>query len=364
MRIGRGGVRYGGLLVLCCLLGACGRPDGEPSRFHEVAIQGETMGTTYTVKVVRGLESAPLEAELRATVETALDLVDRSMSTWKADSEVSRFNRHQSTVPFAVSQPLFAVVGLANEISERSGGSFDATVSPLVDAWGFGPQGEVLEAPTQQDLEALRTSIGFEKLRAEAAQSDEGTHWLLQKSEPALSIDLSGIAKGYAVDAVAVALEDELEVDRYMVEVGGEVRTSGHNLDGVPWRIAIEVPEASGRELHSLVELAGWSLATSGDYRNYWELDGKRLSHTIDPRTGRPIAHRLASVSVVSERCAAADAWATALLVLGADGVDLAREESLAALFLFREADGSYRHEATPRFGQFALVSAGAVASH
>ena len=285
-------------------------PDGSAAGKIQREFSGQTMGTWYTVKAVELPVEADedREATLRSAIEEQLEDVNAKMSTYRDDSEVSRFNQSESTTPFPVSDETLAVFSKAQQLAESSGGAFDITVGPLVNAWGFGPGERTLEGPGDDELAALRARVGFRNVEVGDAA--------IRKLRPDVYCDLSAIAKGYAVDRVGLALGD-LGCDHYMVEVGGEVRTKGLNGDGVPWRIAIEKPDPEGRAIHRVLPLSGLAMATSGDYRNYYETEGARLSHTIDPRTGRPIAHKLASVSVVHEECAMADGFATTMMVLG-----------------------------------------------
>ena len=302
------------------------------------------MGTTFTVKVVaQNLSEEQLDS-LRRAVESELENVNSKMSTYLPESELSRFNAFRRTDPFPVSRETLDVFLEARRISAATRGAFDVTVGPLVRAWGFGPGERSREAPTSTDLKQLRARIGWDKIEMDEASST------IRKLQPKVECDLSAIAKGYAVDRLSEALR-ALTYREHMVEVGGEVRTDGRNAARQPWRIGIEHPDAGGRAPYRTLPLEGLSMATSGDYRNYYEKDGRRFSHTIDPRTGRPVQHRLASVSVVHERCVAADAWATALMVLGeTDGYQLAVEQGLAALFLTRNADGGFSERATLAF--------------
>ncbi len=302
------------------------------------------MGTTFTVKVVaRNLSEEQLDA-LRRAVESELENVNSKMSTYLPSSELSRFNAFRRTDPFPVSQDTLDVFLEAQRISAATNGAFDVTVGPLVRAWGFGPGERSRKAPAAGELERLRARIGWDKIEMDEASST------IRKLRPEVECDLSAIAKGYAVDRVSRALRS-LAYREHMVEVGGEVRTSGRNAAGQPWRIGIEHPDDARRTPYRALPLEGLSMATSGDYRNYYEKDGRRFSHTIDPRTGRPVQHRLASVSVVHQRCIAADGWATALMVLGeTDGYQLAVEQGLAALFLVRNAESGFSERATPAF--------------
>jgi thiamine biosynthesis lipoprotein len=309
-----------------------------------LTFSGPTMGTAFHVKVIsdrQGTDTA-YAARLSAAIEETLESVNQNMSTYLPDSELSRFNASGGEDRFAISTDTAAVFACALEIAESSGGAFDITVGPLVNAWGFGPNGRH-QPPTNEELTALRSHVGYQKLRLDMEAST------IQKIDAAVYCDLSALAKGFAVDQIAEAL-DELGVGRYLVEVGGEIRARGTNQGGESWSVGIEKPVDTGRKLQRAVRLHDVSLATSGDYRNFYERDGLRLSHTIDPRTGRPVAHNLASVSVIHPSCMYADAYATTLMVLGPDdGLAWAEDHGLAALFLVRAGEG-FEERATSRF--------------
>ncbi|MEE9608150.1 MAG: FAD:protein FMN transferase [Myxococcota bacterium] len=305
---------------------------------------GPTMGTTYSVKLVASGLSDAARARTAAAIEERLAAVNRLMSTHDPDSELSRFNRFASTAAFAVSPQTLEVFEIAREVSELTGGAFDVTVGPLVAAWGFGVTNRVPGAPPAAELAALRDRVGYRRVGVDRASRS------LSKDHPEIACDLSAIAKGYGVDEVARALV-ELGHRDFLIEVGGELRAQGQRGEGRPWRVAIERPAAGARSIFAVLELKNASLATSGDYRNYYEQDGVRLSHLIDPRSGRPVAHALASVSVVHADAVRADALATGLAVLGPDrGYALAEREGLAAYFIVREPGGSFRELATASF--------------
>ncbi|MBZ5712604.1 FAD:protein FMN transferase [Nannocystis pusilla] len=292
---------------------------------------GPTMGTTWRVTVVHeGRDPAAIQP----MIDAELAEIDRQMSTWRDDSAISEFNRRADTSPFSAPAGLLAVVALAQQVSERTAGAFDITVSPLVDAWGFGRPGPV-SAPTDEQLAAVRARVGWQQLHVDPTAST------LRKDQPELTITLSAIAPGYAADVISDRLV-ELGFPRHLVDVGGEFRARGDGPEG-PWRLGIERPDGptDERVVQEVVPLRDAALATSGDYRNYREENGRRISHTIDPRTGRPIDHTLASVTVIHDTAALADAWATGLNVLGPDdGFALAEREGLPALFLVRDGDG------------------------
>jgi thiamine biosynthesis lipoprotein len=254
---------------------------------------------------------------------------------------------------------LAEAVGEAESMSRASGGAFDVTMGPLVRAWGFGA-GAVEEraAPAPAEIERLRASVGYRKLELRLGPP------ALRKSVPTLHVDLDGIAPGIAVDRIVAGLE-RLGVGDYLVELGGEVRARGRSPAGRPWRVAVEAPLPGERRPWTLVELDRVAVSTSGDYRDFRELDGRRISHTIDPRTAAPVVHELASVTVLHASAASADAWSTALMVLGPEeGMALARRVELAALFIARMPDGTLAESATPEFERFRRASpAGAMIS-
>jgi FAD:protein FMN transferase len=359
--------RHPAAIVLIGLLGLAGlvwmlwprpnaREHGERSEAGSVwlveqgraVLSGPTMGTNFSV-VLPGedFDRADL-SKLQAAIDAELEAVNAEMSTYREDSELSRFNRSGAGQGFAASPHLLEVVALAKQVSAQSNGAFDVTVGPLVDAWGFGPKdpSQRRELDEAEILE-LRAVVGDDKLEVDRASGQ------LRKSVDGLRVDLSAIAKGHGCDRVAMVIEATGRT-RYMVEVGGEIRARGGGPSGEFWKIGIERPTgdaAGSRVVHVLVRVTDVAVATSGDYRNYWERDGVRYSHTLDPRTGRPITHALASVTVIHEESAAlADAWATALNVLGPDeGPALAERLGLAAYFLIRTEQG-FEARATPAF--------------
>lgn len=322
------------------------RPDHNPAQAELWTFTGPIMGTSFTVKVVPGPEPAEGDkGKAESAILAALKDVNQKMSTYQADSELSLFNKSTDTTPVSISKDLHKVIAEAQRVSTASEGAFDITVGPLVNAWGFGPT-DMGTPPTEQALEALRPIIGHQRL----SLTDDGDSPTLSKEHAKMYVDLSAIAKGFGVDQVARAL-DSLGYQGYMVEVGGEVRARGTKPDGETWRIGIEKPDASLNAVHEVVMLRDLSMATSGNYRNFYEKDGKRLSHTIDPRTGQPVEHRLASVSVLHEDCMTADAWATALNVLGEDkGFELAKAQDLKAFLLVKQTDGTFTELVTPAF--------------
>ncbi len=303
-----------------------GAPSEATAEFH-----GRTMGTVYTIKAVL---PPSLDRELaRQRIEQTLKRVNELMSTYDPESELSRFNRSEAGVWFPVAPETMQVLTAAVQVGNMSGGALDITVGPLVNLWGFGPKQRSVQTPSEQALAEARNLVGLDKLRLQTAPA------AVWKEKRDMYCDLSAVAKGFGVDLVASALVD-MGVGSCMVEIGGEVRSVGRKPDGQAWRIGVAVPDGSQR-VSRVLEITDMAVATSGDYQNYYEIDGKRFSHTIDPQTGRPIDHHLASVTVVHDNCLMADAWATALDVLGPEkGMALAEERKLAALFIVREAQG------------------------
>lgn len=328
---------------------ACNAPAPGPSvPIHFLEFEGETMGTTYSVRVAEPPQQyANFPEKLAKIIEAELEHVDAHMSTYRDDSELSIFNQRRDTEPFPISAEIYGVFERALSVSEMTGGAFDVTVGPLVNAWGFGPDGRPESWPTDAEIIALQAKTGYAKLAL------DGDAYTIVKKDPEIYCDLSAIAKGWASDQVANALI-QAGCGNFMVEVGGEVQTRGVNADGVPWRIAIETPTEGQRNIYAIASLSGVGMATSGDYRNFYDADGQRLSHTIDPRTGKPITHNLASVSVVHTQCALADAYATALMVMGAEeGFRWASEQEIAAFFITREPDGIIKYRATDAFAPY-----------
>ena len=324
-------------LLPALLLTACG--DG---RLPQLQLGGSALGTTFNVSIVEppaALDEEALQADILATLEG----IDLLASTWRDDSELAVFNADHSIDWIIVSPEFCAALESALELGRETGGAFDVTVGPLVNLWGFGPGGQVLEPPSDEAIATALEGVGPELIETDC---EEG---LVRKDNPTMYVDLSGWAKGLAVDEVAELLAEQ-GFDDFLVEVGGEIRVSGHNSEAANWALAIEAPSTSQRVPHAIIRVTNTSVATSGDYRNYFQHDGKNYSHTIDPRTGRPVTHNLAAVTVVHDSTAYADAMATALLVLGPqDGPALAQRLEIAAYFLIRDESG-IREISSPAF--------------
>jgi thiamine biosynthesis lipoprotein len=323
------------LLVAALALAGCRAPPND----EPVVFDGLTMGTTYTVKVTPPL---PVDrAELAAGIAAVLDEVDGRMSTYKPDSELSRLNTNPGLDWLPISAPLADILGVALDISRLTDGAYDISVGPLVNLWGFGPGDRPRQAPDEATLAATRQRVGYKFIELDAHTP------ALRKHAPDLYLDLSSIAQGFGSDAVGKYLSAR-GMANFMVDVSGEILARGVNAAGQPWHIGIERPVATEGTIERVIVLRDVAMATSGDYRNYFEQDGIRYSHLIDPSTGHPIAHRLASVSVLASTTTRADGMATALMILGPErGYELAMREKMPALFIMR-TDSGFEERWTP----------------
>lgn len=330
--------------ILCLIvmsLTACEQA-AEVENQQLVIFSGLTMGTTYTIKI-----NSPASKLDRAAVVEQINLrlnkVNDQMSTYLETSDLSLFNRSKSEDWMVIPDELYTVIKESLIINKLSNNSFDITIGPVVNLWGFGPDKRSTIIPDETAIDEALESVGSHNIHLGA---DTNT---IRKDNPELYIDLSAIAKGFAVDLISNYL-DELMLNNYMVEIGGEIKTKGNNPNNKIWQIGIEKPLDDQRTVQTIVALDNTGMATSGDYRNYFEKDGIRYSHTIDPSTGKPITHKLASVTVLHPSAMTADAMATALLVLGPEqGFELALKENISALFLVREKD-NFIEKMTPRF--------------
>ncbi len=330
------------LMGLAFLLPGC----GEPAVRSELHITGSTMGTYYSIKVADGV-AADAQA-FQAEVDRRLERVNEQMSTYRPHSELSRFNQHADHSPLPVSTELARVVAEALRLGRLTRGALDVTVGPLVNLWGFGPDKRPTTVPDDSLLTATRQRTGLGLLHVEIG-ADADT---LRKDIPGLYVDLSAIAKGYGVDEIARYIES-LGGRHYLVEIGGELRVKGQNGQGQDWRVAVEKPTAELGSVQEVISVGDRGIATSGDYRNYYELDGQRVSHTIDPVTGKPITHRLVSVTVVAPTCMEADGLATALMVMGTEkGLAFAAEQDLP-VFMITKTDEGFREDFSSAFKPF-----------
>ncbi len=330
------------------LVGGCASQVQDDVRV--LTLSGSIMGTQYMVKIADPPEGDAAE-RLRRAVEVRLDELEGLLSTYDLGSDVSQLNRSRSVQWKGVSQEMAEVIAEGIQAGLHTDGAFDITCGPLVNLWGFGPDRRTPNrVPSDEQIARAKAVVGFENLEF---QLDPPA---VRKALPEVQIDLSGVAKGYAVDQIALLLRSS-RIENFMVDLGGDVRAQGVNPDGKAWRIGIESPVPGVRALHRVVELDDAALATSGDYRNYFERGSRRYSHIIDPRTGQPIQHRLASVSVLEPNCARADALATGLMVLGPEeGYRVAVEQKLAVLMIVNTDDG-FIERMTPEFEAACLPS-------
>ena len=329
------------LLFFLLIISAC----SNPNQRQQWTLNGSIMGTVWSVKIVTTKKSQLSQNQAKAAIEAELQRIDQLLSTYREDSQVSRFNRHFSTEWMTVSKDFIAVMAEALSISQLSNGAFDVTVAPLVNLWGFGSDGSINQIPDQKTIKQTLHKIGYQKIEIDVVNQR------LRKLIPEISVNLSAIAKGYAVDQVALSLE-KLGIMEYLVEVGGELRAKGHNLSNMAWTVGVEVPTPQLRQVYQALQLVDQAIATSGDYRNYVEIAGQRFAHTIDPATALPVNHTLASVTVIAPSTMQADGWATALMVLGVEkGLAIAEQQQLAVLFISRTAD-SFTDRATSAFSR------------
>ena len=323
------------VLCLPVALAACNRGA------DVIELSGSTMGTTYSVVAVDHSRSQS-RAELGDAIKSGLAEVNAQMSNWDPGSEISRFNKLSTTDAVSASPAMVKVLKAAQDVHAASDGQFDVTLGPLIELWGFGARNVGHRNPSDTAIAAALNRAGQGRVLRVGA----GT---LQKSQPDCEIYLSAIGKGYGVDRIAQALQD-FGIRDYMVEIGGDLYTSGRNPDGRPWQIGIETPDARDRRVQKVVGVSNLGMATSGDYRNYFEKNGVRYSHILDARTGRPITHTTASATVLTETAMHADAWATAMLILGREkGLEIANRQNLAVLFVERDQTSSdLKFKATP----------------
>ncbi len=300
------------------------------------------MGTTYQVKIILSKEQI-LPEGMGEKIHACLSKIDQLMSTYKLDSELSQFNQYKGEAPFPVSKETREIFEISQEIAKQTGGALDITVFPLVEIWGFGPK-SIEHPPTKEQVEEILKNVDYQKIEI----LPEG----IKKQNPEIQCDFSAVAKGYAVDKVAELL-DENSFANYMVEVGGEVRVKGEKYPGTLWNIGIERPVSMERSTFLAIKLKDQSMATSGNYRNFYIWENKKYSHEIDPHTGYPVPNTIASVSVIHPSCAYADAYATAFMVMGRDeGFRFAEENAIPALFIYPMNETQFKEQPTSAWKQ------------
>ncbi|MDM8540475.1 FAD:protein FMN transferase [Desulfococcaceae bacterium HSG9] len=330
-------IRILGLLAVLGLLAGCGS--------KEVRFSGRTMGTAYHIKVV--VPYFKQAAYLKKEIEQRLREINQSMSTYIPDSEISRFNNiSQVDRQFCISNDFYYVLTVSTTLYQVTQGAWDGTVRPLVALWGFGDDKETQRIPAQDEIDTVLQNTGFDKIIIKDNQC-------IIKKNPQIALDLGSIAKGFGTDQIAEMLMKQ-GFDNFLVEIGGEVYASGVRQDGRAWRIGVNTPlkEAAYNQVYKMVKLKNKSLATSGDYRNFFEKGGQRYSHVLDPRTGYPVQNGVISVSVMADDCTFADGLATALMVMGADeGLALVKRlDDVECMIVAQSEDGNLNDYYSPGF--------------
>lgn len=332
--------RYSGFIPLYLFLSMLSLLSACDSRPDVVRLSGSIMGTYYQISFVQDDIDIDSEQVHQGTLN-AMELVNQKMSTYIDNSELSLLNKTKSTEWQTASQELLTVIGKSIEITSLTDGAFDITVSPLVNAWGFGPEKTKSDRLDQQTIDHFAAFIGVDKFVIDSTNG-------IKKQHVNVSFDLSAIAKGYAVDKVVEYLLEQ-GIENFLVDIGGELRAKGQNEYDKAWQIAIEKPEVTGG-IQQIIALNNKAIATSGNYRNYIEIDGRKYSHTFDPRLLKPVTHNLASASVIADNAMSADALATALMVMGEkQAYDFAMTNKLAVYLIIREA-GQYKIRFTEQF--------------
>ena len=318
------------ILIIIFLMigtGAC-----QNNNYKILLINGLTMGTTYSIKI-KTADAVVNQEKIRADIEKILLEINQKMSTYIVDSELSVINFSNSLDSNLISDDLFKVISHANTISKTTNGAFDITVGPLVNLWGFGPNKSENKIPSNEEIELIKKNIGYKKIYLNKETTS------IKKLHPDLYVDLSGIAKGFAVDKIALYL-NSYNLENYLVEIGGELIAKGTNEDNEVWQIGIENPN---NNLAKIIGLKDIAMATSGDYRNYFEKNGVRYSHTINPNTGKPIKHKLASVTVLDKTAMNEESLATAFMVLGpAKTIELANELKIGVYLIIKNDENFY----------------------
>lgn len=333
-----------GVLLIATLMLLAGCNDNETR--PQIDIEGKTMGTYYSVKISGAIPQS--KQQLQQEIDALMEQANDDISTYRPNSVLSRFNQSHSGEPQPIPRGMADIILTAQRIGRDSAGAMDITVGPLVNLWGFGPDKHAAKIPSQQEIDAARANTGLQHLKL---LSDSRGEWL-QKDLPELYVDLSTLGEGYGVDQL-VQLMERKGITNYLVSVGGAVSSRGVNGQNKPWRVAIQKPTDKENAVQALVDLQGYGVSTAGSYRNYFELDGPRYSHVIDPTTGRPITHKLVSATVIAPTALEADGWDTGLMVLGAEKALKLAEEKHLAVYLITQTDKGFIAVMTPQFKAF-----------
>lgn len=332
-------------LLLSAVLGLLTACNDTETR-QQIDIEGKTMGTFYSVKISGA--TTPNPHKLQQEIDALLEQANNDISTYRQTSVLSRFNQYRGSEPQPIPRGMADIILLAQRIGRDTDGAMNITVGPLVNLWGFGPEKQPTQIPTQDQIDSARQQVGLQHL---TLISDNRGEWL-QKDLPDLYVDLSTMGEGYGVDLL-VNLMMQKGITNYLVSVGGAVSSRGVNGQGQPWRVAIQKPTDQENAVQALVDLQGYSISTSGSYRNYFEQGGQRYSHVLDPATGRPINHRLVSATVIATTALEADGWDTGLMVLGTEKALRLAESKGLAVYLITKTDQGFTAVMTPQFKAF-----------
>ena len=296
---------------------------------YNAQIKGNTMGTYYFIEVVEVSSKLHID-KIKIEIEDTLKMANKILSNWDNNSEISKINKNKTTMPIKLSNELNKVFKTANKINIKSNGFFDLTLDPIIDIWGFGYESKKLETiPSDEQIKNALSLVGQQSLLKFNFDNNE-----LTKKNKNLKINLSSIGKGFGIDLIGKKL-DQLGIDNYIINIGGDILTKGHNKKNEDWIIGVENPNLKEKLIKEIVNLTDKGLATSGDYKNFFTKNGKKYSHIINPNTGKPITHSTKSVTVIHKNSMKADGWATALLALGSvDGLKIAEKEKIAVLFI------------------------------
>lgn len=334
-------------LLLSAVLGLLTACNDTETR-QQIDIEGKTMGTFYSVKISGA--TPPNPHQLQQEIDALLEQANDDISTYRQTSVLSRFNQYRGSEPQPIPRGMADIILQAQRIGRDTDGAMNITIGPLVNLWGFGPEKQPTRIPTQDQIDSARQQVGLQHL---TLISDNRGEWL-QKDLPDLYVDLSTMGEGYGVDLL-VNLMMRKGITNYLVSVGGAVSSRGVNGQGQPWRVAIQKPTDQENAVQALVDLQGYSISTSGSYRNYFEQGGQRYSHVLDPATGRPINHRLVSATVIATTALEADGWDTGLMVLGTEKALRLAENKGLAVYLITKTDQGFTAVMTPQFKAFLL---------
>ncbi|MEQ9720901.1 FAD:protein FMN transferase ApbE [Yersinia alsatica] len=334
-------------LLLSAVLGLLTACNDTETR-QQIDIEGKTMGTFYSVKISGA--TPPNPHQLQQEIDALLEQANDDISTYRQTSVLSRFNQYRGSEPQPIPRGMADIILQAQRIGRDTDGAMNITIGPLVNLWGFGPEKQPTRIPTQDQIDSARQQVGLQHL---TLISDNRGEWL-RKDLPDLYVDLSTMGEGYGVDLL-VNLMMQKGITNYLVSVGGAVSSRGVNGQGQPWRVAIQKPTDQENAVQALVDLQGYSISTSGSYRNYFEQGGQRYSHVLDPATGRPINHRLVSATVIAATALEADGWDTGLMVLGTEKALRLAEKKGLAVYLITKTDQGFTAVMTPQFKAFLL---------